>query len=51
MESWLIAGIGSLCCETSEEAKTLIPSLEQKISDEDLQELLDDITKLRNFVE
>ena len=43
--------IGSLCCETSEEAKTLIPSLEQKISDEDLQELLDDITKLRNFVE
>ena len=48
---WLIVGIGSLCCETSEEAKTLIPSLEQKISDEDLQELLDDITKLRNFVE
>ena len=46
-----MAGIGSLCCETSEEAKTLIPSLEQKISDEDLQELLDDITKLRNFVE
>lgn len=43
--------VGSLCCETSEEAKTLIPSLEQKISDEDLQELLDDITKLRNFVE
>ena len=47
----LIARAGSLCCETSEEAKTLIPSLEQKISDEDLQELLDDITKLRNFVE
>ncbi|KAK0510958.1 hypothetical protein JMJ35_006510 [Cladonia borealis] len=45
------AQLGSLCCETSEEAKTLIPSLEQKISDEDLQELLDDITKLRNFVE
>ncbi|KAL8697801.1 MAG: hypothetical protein Q9201_006918 [Fulgogasparrea decipioides] len=43
--------LGSLCCETAEEAKTLIPSLSNKISDQDLQELLDDITKLRNFVE
>ena len=43
--------LGSLCCETSEEAKTLIPSLATKIGDVDLQELLDDITKLRNFVE
>ena len=43
--------LGSLCCETAEEAKTLIPSLTNKISDQDLQELLDDITKLRNFVE
>lgn len=43
--------IGSLCCESAEEAKTLIPSLSNKISDGDLQELLDDITKLRNFVE
>ncbi|MCJ1298400.1 RNA polymerase B [Hypocenomyce scalaris] len=43
--------LGSLCCESAEEAKTLIPSLSNKISDSDLQELLDDITKLRNFVE
>ncbi|KAL8940953.1 MAG: hypothetical protein Q9216_002522 [Gyalolechia sp. 2 TL-2023] len=43
--------LGSLCCETAEEAKTLIPSLSSKISDQDLQELLDDITKLRHFVE
>ena len=43
--------LGSLCCESAEEAKTLIPSLSNKISDPDLQELLDDITKLRNFVE
>ncbi|KAL8951133.1 MAG: hypothetical protein Q9222_002877 [Ikaeria aurantiellina] len=43
--------LGSLCCETAEEAKTLIPSLSNKISDQDLQELLDDITKLRHFVE
>lgn len=42
---------GSLCCESAEEAKTLIPSISNKISDGDLQELLDDITKLRNFVE
>ncbi|KAI4189548.1 MAG: hypothetical protein L6R41_001402 [Letrouitia leprolyta] len=43
--------LGSLCCETAEEAKTLIPSLANKINDQDLQELLDDITKLRHFVE
>jgi DNA-directed RNA polymerase II subunit RPB4 len=43
--------IGSLCCESAEEAKTLIPSLVNKIGDADLQELLDEITKLRNFVE
>ncbi|KAI4209853.1 MAG: hypothetical protein LQ351_007271 [Letrouitia transgressa] len=43
--------LGSLCCETAEEAKTLIPSLANKITDQDLQELLDDITKLRHFVE
>ncbi|MCJ1397360.1 RNA polymerase B [Xylographa trunciseda] len=43
--------LGSLCCETSEEAKTLIPSLANKISDIDLQELLDEISKLRNFTE
>jgi len=50
---WLVAdyNTGSLCCESAEEAKTLIPSLANKISDADLQELLDEITKLRNFVE
>ena len=37
---------GSLCCETAEEAKTLIPSLQDKISDDDLQELLDEMYKL-----
>ncbi|MCJ1474315.1 RNA polymerase B [Lambiella insularis] len=43
--------LGSLCCETAEEAKTLIPSLANKINDLDLQALLDDISKLRNFTE
>ncbi|MCJ1370288.1 RNA polymerase B [Loxospora ochrophaea] len=39
--------LGSLCCESPEEAKTLIPSLANKISDGDLQELLDEIMKMR----
>lgn len=41
--------IGSLCCDTAEEAKTLIPSLQDKISDEDLQTLLDELTKLMGY--
>ena len=44
-------GVASLCCESAEEAKTLIPSLTNKITDMDLQEILDDITKLRTFVD
>lgn len=43
--------VGSLCCDNAEEAKSLIPSLQNKISDGDLQELLDELTKLRNFTE
>ncbi|KAI5294800.1 hypothetical protein KEM52_003158 [Ascosphaera acerosa] len=43
--------LGSLCCETAEEAKCLVPSLQHKITDADLQELLDELTKLRNFAE
>jgi DNA-directed RNA polymerase II subunit RPB4 len=40
--------LGSLCCENADEAKTLIPSLADKIKDEDLQDLLDEISKLQN---
>lgn len=47
----LMSRQGTLCCETAEEAKTLIPSIANKISDEELQNLLDDISKLRSFVE
>ncbi|KAL8795523.1 MAG: hypothetical protein Q9195_001944 [Heterodermia aff. obscurata] len=39
--------LGSLCCETAEEAKLLIPSLHAKITDDDLQDLLDNIMRLR----
>ncbi|KAI9172142.1 DNA-directed RNA polymerase II subunit rpb4 [Paramyrothecium foliicola] len=42
------AQLGSLCCNDADEAKTLIPSLADKITDEDLQELLDEIQKLQN---
>ncbi|KAF2088341.1 polymerase II polypeptide D [Saccharata proteae CBS 121410] len=39
--------LATLCCETADEAKTLIPSITDKITDEDLQELLNEISKLR----
>lgn len=45
----LILGLATLCCDTAEEARTLIPSLEGKIDDESLQVVLDDISKLRDF--
>ncbi|KAI1387082.1 HRDC-like protein [Hypoxylon trugodes] len=40
------AQLGSLCCETAEEAKYLIPSLNEKIGDDELQEILNEIYKL-----
>lgn len=39
--------LGSLCCEYAEEAKTLIPSLQDKISDDELQHILDEISHLQ----
>ncbi|KAI9743489.1 MAG: RNA polymerase B [Claussenomyces sp. TS43310] len=43
------AQLGTLCCEDADEAKTLIPSLSDKIKDEDLQELLNEISKHRGY--
>ncbi|KAK0286201.1 RNA polymerase B [Friedmanniomyces endolithicus] len=43
------AQLATLCCDTAEEARTLIPSLEGKLDDEALQSVLDDISKLRDF--
>ncbi|RMJ27477.1 polymerase II [Aspergillus sp. HF37] len=51
LESFERSQLGSLCCDNAEEAKSLIPSLQHKITDGDLQELLDELTKLRNFTE
>jgi DNA-directed RNA polymerase II subunit RPB4 len=42
------AMLGSLACDSSDEAKTLIPSLANKISDEELQALLDEMSKLQD---
>jgi DNA-directed RNA polymerase II subunit RPB4 len=42
-------GTATLCCDTADEAKTLIPSLEGKISEEELQQVLNDISKMRDF--
>lgn len=38
---------GSLCPDTADEAKTLIPSLATKFEDETLQPILDELQKLR----
>ncbi|KAF7185075.1 DNA-directed RNA polymerase II subunit rpb4 [Pseudocercospora fuligena] len=41
--------LATLCCDSVEEARTLIPSLEGKISDEELENTLNEISKLRDF--
>lgn len=43
--------VGTLCLDNADEAKTLIPSLQNKITDDDLNDLLNEISKLRNFAE
>nr|CAD2144804.1 unnamed protein product [Meloidogyne enterolobii]CAD2195408.1 unnamed protein product [Meloidogyne enterolobii]CAD2197768.1 unnamed protein product [Meloidogyne enterolobii] len=44
-----VAQIANLCPETSEEAKALIPSLENKMEDEELDELLKDLHAKKTF--
>ena len=46
---WLTLRAGSLNCDTADEAKTLVPSLVNKMADEDLQRMLDDMAKLCEF--
>lgn len=40
---------GSLCPDTADEAKTLIPSLATKFDDEALQPILEELQKLRKI--
>ncbi|OLL25200.1 DNA-directed RNA polymerase II subunit rpb4 [Neolecta irregularis DAH-3] len=49
LHSFEQAQLGSLCPEESDEAKTLIPSLGAKVTDESLDALLDNLTSLRRF--
>jgi DNA-directed RNA polymerase II subunit RPB4 len=46
MLTFFFPRLGSLCCDSADECKTMIPSIADKISDEDLQELLDEMAKL-----
>ncbi|XP_005110952.1 DNA-directed RNA polymerase II subunit RPB4 [Aplysia californica] len=44
-----LAALANLCPETSEEAKSLVPSLDGRFEDEELQSILDDIKTKRSF--
>ncbi|SCW03204.1 LAFE_0G05292g1_1 [Lachancea fermentati] len=44
-----IAQLGSLSCEDADEAKTLIPSLNSKISDDDLERILKELSNLETL--
>ncbi|XP_044625167.2 DNA-directed RNA polymerase II subunit RPB4 isoform X1 [Equus asinus] len=44
-----LACLANLCPETAEESKALIPSLEGRFEDEELQQILDDIQTKRSF--
>lgn len=44
------AQLGSLCCDSAEEAKTLIPSLGAKKGDEELQDLLNEVSEVARWI-
>lgn len=44
-----LASLANLCPETAEEAKSLIPSLEGRFEDDELQQVLEDIKLKRSF--
>ncbi|KAK2176169.1 hypothetical protein NP493_677g00046 [Ridgeia piscesae] len=44
-----LASLANLCPETAEEAKALIPSLEGRFEDDEMQQILDDIQTRRSF--
>lgn len=44
-----LAQLANLCPETADEAKALIPSLEGRFEDKELQQILDDIQTQRSF--
>lgn len=44
-----VAQLGTLACDTADEAKTLIPSLNNKISDDDLERILKELSNLETL--
>eukprot|EP00054_Salpingoeca_dolichothecata_P003143 m.25544 g.25544 ORF g.25544 m.25544 type:complete len:140 (+) comp13579_c1_seq2:43-462(+) len=48
LHSFEQAALANLCPENADEAKTLIPSLKDRIDDEELAEILQDIQSFRN---
>ncbi|CAM0142998.1 hypothetical protein NQZ79_g356 [Umbelopsis isabellina] len=44
-----IAQLANLCCDDAEEAKALIPSLHNKIDDDRLQELMNQMLTIKKF--
>ncbi|CCH59473.1 hypothetical protein TBLA_0B06500 [Henningerozyma blattae CBS 6284] len=44
-----IAQLGSLACDSADEAKTLIPSLNNKISDDELERILKELSNLETL--
>ncbi|KAL5013709.1 hypothetical protein ScPMuIL_007979 [Solemya velum] len=49
LHKYELAALANLCPENAEEAKSLIPSLEGRYEDEQLQQVLDDIQTKRSF--
>lgn len=49
LHKYELASIANLCPENADEAKSFIPSLENRIDDQSLQEVLDDIKTNRSF--
>ncbi|KAI6174601.1 RPOL4c domain-containing protein [Aphelenchoides bicaudatus] len=44
-----VAQLANLCPESAEEAKALIPSLENKVEDDELEDLLKSLTSKKTF--
>ncbi|KAF7724568.1 RNA polymerase B [Apophysomyces ossiformis] len=49
MAQFEVAQLANLCCEDAEEAKALIPSLANKVDDEKLQEMLNQMLTIKKF--
>ncbi|KAJ2354619.1 RNA polymerase B [Coemansia erecta] len=49
LEPFECAQLGNLCCSEYDEAKTLVPSIGSKISDDDLDSLLKQMDSLKKY--